>query len=198
MFSNIIPKGNFSQSCPKWLEIVSFTPKRFSVEFTDYGATHTPHQRQKRTLLILVEGGLSLFLYTRGTHQLRRFQNNLNRFGSSLSFGARAFSSLPSASSASSPTLPPSSPFSLRRWISNDLFLTFPPSSFFSLRRCPLLLEMIKGDYRGFLMKNFNYSSIIIFLSIANAKHVHYQFCHSLTATWPPETTWAPKATWPP
>ena len=150
------------------------------------GLPPPPIRDKKRTLLILVEGGLSLLFYIRGTHQLRWFRNNFNRFGSSLSFGARAFSSLPSASSASSPTLPPSSPFSLRRWISNDLFLTFPPSSLFSLRRCPLLLEMIKGDYRGFLMKNFNYSSIIIFLSIANAKHVHYQFCHPLTATWPP------------
>ena len=112
-------KRNYSQNCPKWLEIVYSTPKRGNFQQQSKlrikGLPPPTIRDKKRTLLILVEGGLSLFLYTRGTHQLRRFQNNLNRFGSSLSFGARAFSSLPSASSASSPTLPPSSLFSLQR-----------------------------------------------------------------------------------
>ena len=65
MFSNIILKGNYSQNCPKWLEIVSFTPKQFSVEFTDYGATPTPHQRQKKKDVTDFGGG-GAFIYLLG------------------------------------------------------------------------------------------------------------------------------------
>ena len=150
------------------------------------GLPPPPIRDKKRTLLILVEGGLSLLFYIRGTHQLRWFRNNFNRFGSSLSFGARAFSSLPSASSASSPTLPPSSLFSLQRWISNEKFQLFPHRHFSLSGGAHSYLKWSKGAIGEFLMTNFNYSSIVIFLSIANAKHVHNQICHPLTSTWPP------------
>ena len=124
---------------------IFYTQTIFSRIYGLWGYPHPPSETKKRTLLILFRGGFPRFLHTRGTHQLRRFQNSFNRFGSSLSFGARAFSSLPSASSASSPTLPPSSLFSLRRWISIEKFQLFPHRHFSLSGGAHSYLKWLKG-----------------------------------------------------